>query len=93
MLPRVIDTRHPPPTKAEQRTRAEASKERYRLWLIFQEGMAAYNADLARRSVPYPPASPDRRAWIDGWNSNYRHWKRQQKGKRRRGDYSAWPPL
>jgi ribosome modulation factor len=35
---------------------------------IFQQGVEAYGAGIARDNCPYPPGTEEREVWQDGWD-------------------------
>jgi len=38
---------------------------------IMQEGAASHVGGLPRENCPYPPDSPEREAWLKGWERSF----------------------
>lgn len=91
-LTRIHDTFPAKPTKQEKRAYILREMNRKRLWAIQDEGKAAFQAQIRRRGAPYPPLSPERIAWVQGWDYGYHCWAYERLKRRRLlGDYEAWP--
>jgi hypothetical protein len=79
-------------TKKAKREYALRDMAVKKLWALQDEGKEAFDKEVRRRGSPYSPGTPERIAWVQGWDNGYHYWRYEREERRRLfGDYAAWP--
>lgn len=66
-------------------------KSRYDSTAVIGPGYDAFGEGVPLRACPHSRGSEEADWWRYGWKWAWRDWRNHQKGRRRYGDYSAWP--